>query len=166
MPGGSDEDGDAAGEEGLCEALTGLGVAWQDETECAGGHLLQHRAVLLRRKHVLLKLPLCAAHLRQAPRTQPSPSLTTQLHRPVLPFISWTSTRGCGPCFHARRVHAAILHTYTWRNPNLWMRSSQRRSSGTRYETRYLYLQFGKKPSWVMTWDTMVRRPSKQRQNS
>jgi hypothetical protein len=27
-------------------------------------------------------------------------------------------------------------------------------------------LRIGKKPSWVMTWDTIVRRPSKQRQNS
>lgn len=63
MPWRPDEDGNAAGEEGLGEALTGLGVAGHDEAEGAVGHLLHQRAVLLRRKAVLLKLPLRAPHL-------------------------------------------------------------------------------------------------------
>ena len=40
MPGGPNEDRDAAGQKGFSEALAGLRVAGHDEAEGAVGHLL------------------------------------------------------------------------------------------------------------------------------
>ena len=64
MPRGPDENRDAAGQKGFSEALAGLRIAGHDEAEGAVGHLLHQRAVLLRRKPVLLEFPLRALHLR------------------------------------------------------------------------------------------------------
>ncbi len=63
VPGGAQEDGDAAGEESLRQALARLAVARQDEAEQAAGHSFHHRPVRLDLQLVHVKLMLRARHL-------------------------------------------------------------------------------------------------------
>ena len=83
VPGGSQEHRDAAGDEGLRQALTGLAVARHDQAEDAAGHALQHAPVRLHLQLVEMKLLVCARHLQVSAKARetPYPCMPSQLCR-------------------------------------------------------------------------------------
>ena len=81
MEGASQENRDAAGEEGVREVPTGLSAAGHDQAELRARHILQQLCPRLRVLRILLEINICACHLDTTSNFNPRSDPNRRTHR-------------------------------------------------------------------------------------